>query len=77
MGTIRRRKHQQRASRATHEAVEAFRAADRTTLHRFLRLPPWQASPLDAEGDCPWPANCAGALTWTDSVALREEIEAA
>lgn len=76
MATLRRRKHVERAGRMTPEAVSAFEAGDRTTLHRLLRLPPWQVSPLDAVGECPWPDRSAGANTWPDSMALRAELAA-
>lgn len=73
MPTIRRRKHPQTRS-ITAAALAAFKAGDHLTLHRELRLPPWQASPLDAEGACPWRARSAGWQTWPDSVALREGL---
>ncbi len=74
MGTPRRRRHNQQ-TRVTQEAVDAFRAGDSKTLGRLLRLPPWQESPLCATGDCPWPEGSGGAVTWADSVALRQELE--
>ena len=76
MATIRRRKHGERANRITAAALSAWRAGDSLALHRELRLPPWQASPLIAAGKCPWPSG-AGASTWADSCALRAELEAA
>lgn len=77
MATLRRRKHTQQSGRVTAEAVDAFDAGDRERLHRELRLPPWQASPLEAEGDCPWSPGSAGGFTWADSVALRAALVAA
>ena len=74
MGTLRRRRHSQQA-RITQEAVDAFNAGDHKALRQLLRLPPWQASPIDAEGECPWPPGSAGLTTWADSVALRQELE--
>lgn len=76
MGTIRRRKHTERTGRVTPAAVAAFRAGDKAALHAELRLRPWQASPIAAVGACPWPASCAGAVAWPQSVALREVLEA-
>ena len=75
MGTLRRRRHSQQA-RVTAEAAQAFHNGDHKALHNLLRLPPWQASPIDATGDCPWPEGSAGAATWADAVALREELQA-
>ena len=76
MTTIKRKRHTQQVGRITDEAIEAFRSGDELALHRALRLPPWQISPLAAVGECPWPATCGGATSWPDSVALREELEA-
>lgn len=64
-------------SRITPAAVEAYRAGNRLELHRALNLPPWQASPLDAVGACPWPPSSAGGRTWADSVRLREGLQCA
>ncbi len=61
----------------THDAADAFVAGDEAALHRALGLPPWCASPLDAEGECPWPAGSAGARSWPEVVRLRAELEAA
>jgi len=77
MSTIKRKPRLQRAGRITPDAVAAFRADDRESLHAALRLPPWQLSPLDAIGECPYPHGAAGATTWPDSVSLRVELEAA
>jgi hypothetical protein len=74
MGTIRRRKHNQHSGRITRDAVACFMAGDWRGLHAALRLPPWQVSPLDATGPCPWPAGTRGGDTWPDSVALREAL---
>lgn len=63
--------------RVTDAAVAAYKAGDDLTLCRELRLPPWQISPLQVDGDCPWPAGTGGAMTWPDSVALRDELEPA
>ena len=73
----KRRTSKQRQYAATPGAVDAFVADDRTALHRALGLPPWCASPLDAEGECPWPAGSAGARSWPEVVRLRAELEAA
>jgi hypothetical protein len=74
MGTVHRRRHVERAGRITPTAIAAFRAGDRMTLHRELRLPPGQVSPLDAHGDCPWSSSVAGGRTWPESVALRAAL---
>lgn len=74
MPTKRKRKGRGLASRITPEAIAAWSAGDSVALKRALRLPPWQLSPLDAVGDCPWHGLTAGATTWPDSVALREEL---
>lgn len=75
MATVRRKKRGAHTGRVTPAAVAAYRAGDWLALHTELRLPPWQVSPLDAVGPCPWPASMAGARTWADSVALRAELE--
>lgn len=77
MTTIRRRTRTQQAGRITPEAVAAFRAGDHATLKHALRLPPWQVSPLDAEGACPYPSLTAAAVTWLDSLTLRNQLQAA
>ena len=77
MSTIRRRTRSQQAGRITPEAVAAFVAGDRATLKHALRLPPWQVSPLDAEGACPYPPLTGAAVTWLDSLALRSQLQAA
>ena len=74
MGTIRRRQRTQQSGRITPEVRSAFEALDRSRLHAELRLPPWQVSPLDVSGPCPWPKATAGASTWLDSVALLEAL---
>lgn len=74
MGTPRRRRHSQ-TTRITRETVDAYNAGEAMGLHRLLRLPPWQTSPVDAVGDCPWPAGTGGYLTWQDSVELRHELQ--
>ena len=77
MTTIRRRTRNQQAGRITPEAVAAFVAGDHATLKHALRLPPWQVSPLDAEGACPYPPLTAAAVMWLDSLALRTQLQAA
>ncbi|WP_395117753.1 hypothetical protein ACFCQI_14260 [Rhodanobacter sp. FW102-FHT14D06] len=77
MTTIRRRTRNQQAGRITPEALAAFVAGDHATLKHALRLPPWQVSPLDAEEVCPYPPLTAGAVTWLDSLTLRNQLEAA
>lgn len=75
MPTKRKRLQRAVATRINAEAHEAWGHADRIALHRALRLPPWQASPLDAVDQCPWPQTTAGAATWADSVSLREGLQ--
>ena len=74
MGMVRRRKHEERSGRITTGAQAAFEAGDWLRLHRELRLPPWQASPLDAMGECPWPATTAAGVTWAASAGLRKAL---
>ncbi|RLA18789.1 MAG: hypothetical protein DRQ56_06755 [Gammaproteobacteria bacterium] len=75
MPTKRCRVNRTQKTRITAEVVAAYRAGDETELHRLLRLPPWQISPLEAEGECPYSRNAAGNGTWQDSVDLREALE--
>ncbi len=74
MPTMRHRVNRTQRVRVTPEAVAAFHAGDAMELHRLLRLKPWQASPLDAVGDCPYSANSAGGASWQDSVDLRAAL---
>jgi len=72
-----RRAHLTRAENAiTAEAEAAYRASDRVALHRALGLKPWEASPIGATGDSPWPTGSAGERTWDKVVRLRAELEA-
>ncbi len=73
----KRTKAKQRQARITPEAVAAYRERDWLTLHRLLGLKPWEASPIDATGDSPWPTGSAGERTWDKAVRLRAELEAA
>jgi len=74
---VKRRAHKARPHRITPEAIDAFRAGDRLTLHRALGLRPWQASPLDADTDeAPWPPGTVGAASWPLARGLRAELEA-
>ena len=76
MASKRKRTTRNLAQRVTAKAIAAFTAGDSVTLHREMRLPPWQLSPLDTEdGPCPYAVRTAGANTWADSVALRKELE--
>ena len=74
MATVRRRRHAERTGRVTAAAHAAWKARDREALHSALRLPPWQPSPLELDGECPWPAGTAAARTWQDSIDLREAL---
>ncbi len=75
MPTKRMRVNRTQRTRITPDAVAAYRAGDETELDRLLRIPPWQVSPLEAEGACPYSRNAAGHGTWADSVDLREALE--
>ena len=77
MPAKRQRKPRKLRVRVTPAAVAAYKAGDWLTLHRELHLKPWQASPLEAFGECPWLRGSAGARTWQDSISLRNELEAA
>lgn len=74
MAGVRRRRRLEKAGRITQEAIAAFKAGDVIALQRALRLPPWQVSPLTVAGKCPWPPGSGGAITWVDSVGLREAL---
>ena len=70
----------QRRAKANPHAItpavtEAYAARDRTSLHQLLHLPPWAPSPLDAAGECPWPAGSVGMQTWSLAQKLRAEIK--
>lgn len=77
MATKRSRKSRTLRARVTPAAVAAYRAKDYAALHAELRLAPWEVSPLDAWGDCPWTGRSAGGDTWGQAVQLRAELEAA
>lgn len=68
----KRRAAKGRAHRITREALDAFRAGDRLTLHYALGLRPWQPSPLDA--DTPVPPAWAALGPWRDSWALACDL---
>ena len=73
--TKRYRRRTARMGNVTPDAVAAFQRGDRTALHRELDLKPWQPSPLDVDGACPWPLGSAGQNTWAGAVALRAELK--
>ena len=54
--------------------VDAFNADDDDKLSSLLRLKPWEISPLEAVGECPYPPGTGGALSWPHARALREEL---
>ena len=56
------------------QARVAFKAGDYLALHAALGLKPWQVSPLDADGECPYPLSSAGGATWGESQKLRQEL---
>ena len=74
---LKRKTSKQRDTRITPEAVEAYRAGDEMALHRALGLKPWEPSPIDAIGNCPWSEGSGGSLSWAKVKALRGELEAA
>lgn len=74
---IKKRPAKRREYPITPQAIAAFRAGDRTGLHRSLGVRPWQVSPIDALGPCPWPDGTAGAASWALSSQLLAELAAA
>ena len=74
MPTKRKRASRAMRTRITPDAIAAFKAGDHMRLHSILRLKPWEISPLDAEGESPWPETSAGGKSWGQAVELREEI---
>jgi hypothetical protein len=77
MATKRTRKSRNLRARITPAAVAAFAAGDHSALHLELRLAPWETSPLDAWGACPWDPGTGGGDSWDAAVRLRAELEAA
>ena len=76
MPTRRKRITRTPAEHITPGAVAAFVARDYATLHVELRMRPWEISPLDADGLCPYTKPCAGADSWKRAQQLRKAIEA-
>lgn len=64
-------------TRITPAAVEAFQAGDVAELRKALQLRPWETSPLDAVGACPWPPSSAGGRTWAKALELRGALTCA
>lgn len=64
-------------TRITPAAVEAFKAGDVAELRKALQLRPWETSPLDAVGACPWPPSSAGGRTWAKALELRGALTCA
>lgn len=64
-------------SRITPAALAAYRAGDSQELHKALNLAPWEVSPLEVSGACPWPPGSAGATTWAESKQLLEDLQCA
>ncbi len=73
---LKRRTAKQRDHRITPDAVAAFRAVDWLALHRALGLKPWEMSPLDVSGECPYPPGSGGGESWPMALALRDELQA-
>jgi hypothetical protein len=63
--------------RIPRAVIEAYKAGDNDTLCVLLDLKPWEISPLEAVGECPYPRTSAGGRSWPKAVALREELLAA
>jgi hypothetical protein len=61
--------------RITPEMIKAFNDDDDDRLISLLRLKPWEVSPLEAVGECPYPPGTCGALSWPQARALRNELE--
>ena len=61
--------------RITAEMIKAFNDDDDDRLRSLLRLKPWEESPLDAVGECPYPPTTMGALSWPKAKALRKQLE--
>lgn len=74
---IKRRTAKVRPHRITPEAIAAFCAGDRLALHAALGLRPWMPSPLEANGESPWPVGTAGHQFWCLARELRTELEPA
>lgn len=74
MPTKRKNLTRKSTVRITRDALEAFEKGDHA-LHRALGLKPWEISPLDATGSCPYPASTAGAASWPQAVELRKLLE--
>ena len=55
--------------------IEAYDAGDDDTLRALLDLRPWEVSPLDADGPCPYSPTSAATMSWAKAVALREELK--
>ena len=63
--------------RIPHAVIQAYEAGDNDTLRALLDLKPWEVSPLDADGPCPYSPTSRGAKSWPKAAALREELERA
>ena len=71
----KRRTLKLRSHRITPAAIEAYRTGDESALHVALGLKPWEPSPINAEGERPWPRGTAGAENWERARELRLELE--
>ena len=63
--------------RTPRVVIEAYEAGDDEALRALLDLKPWEVSPLDADGLCPYSPTSAGTMSWAKAAALREELERA
>lgn len=64
-----------RRRRIPRAVIEAYEAGDDDTVRALLDLKPWEVSPLDADGACPYSPTSAGTTSWAKAAALREELE--
>lgn len=60
--------------RITEAARDAWQAGDVRALHLALGLRPWEPSPLEIEGPCPWRAGTVGAQSWDRIAELRDVL---
>ena len=75
MPTKRTRVTRNPGQRISDTAVELYAKRCYLSLHRELRLAPWQCSPLDVDSDvCPYPPGTGGHESWPKAKKLRAEL---
>ncbi|WP_214471076.1 hypothetical protein [Mesorhizobium sp. dw_380] len=77
---MKRRLSKTKTVKITPEAVAAFEAGDRQTLHHALGLRPWEPNPLEIDGPTSpaWASDgTAWSQAWPDMWTIRQELEAA